>query len=98
VLTRAPVAIANGEVLPISPPIVVYPPKAIDRGLNGECTVAMDVSAKGRPYNVAATCSDSIFEREAVRAVSRVEFRPKIVDGQAVERRNVVYPLVFKLQ
>ena len=98
VLTSAPAAIANGKVLPIRPPIVTYPRPAIERGLDGECSVTMDVSAKGRPYNVVATCSDSVFEHEAVRAVSRVEFRPRIVDGVAVERRNVVYPLAFKLQ
>jgi len=62
------------------------------------CLVSMDVSAKGRPYNVMADCTDAVFEREAVRAIGRVEFRPKIVDGAAVQQRNVVYPLSFSLQ
>ncbi len=98
VLTRAPVAIANGDAQPISPPLVTYPPTAANRGIEGECSVSMDVSAKGRPYNVVATCTDRVFEREAVRAISRVEFRPRIIDGVAVERRNVIYPLTFNLQ
>ncbi|HAW53392.1 MAG TPA: energy transducer TonB, partial [Hyphomonas sp.] len=44
-----------------------------------------------------ATCTDSVFKREAERAVSKVEFAPKIIRGKAAERRNVVYPLEFKL-
>ena len=38
-----------------------------------------------------------MLKREAERAVSRVEFAPKIIRGQAAERRNVVYPLEFTL-
>ena len=97
-LHRAPIAVRDEEVLPIRQPAVTYPPIAIQRGIEGDCLVSMDVSAKGRPYNVMADCTDAVFEREAVRAISRVEFRPKIVDGAAVQQRNVVYPLSFSLQ
>jgi protein TonB len=38
-----------------------------------------------------------VFKSEAERAVSKVEFAPKIVRGKAVERRNVVYPLEFNI-
>ena len=55
------------------------------------------MDTRGRPYNVEASCTDSVFKREAERAVSRVEFAPKIVRGQPAERRNVVYPLEFQL-
>lgn len=97
-LIGSPVVYSEQQVLPIRPPLVTYPRPAIDRGIEGECSVSMDVSAKGRPYNVVAVCTDSVFEREAVRAVSRVEFRPRLMDGVAVERRNVIYPLSFSLQ
>jgi protein TonB len=60
--------------------------------------VRFDVDTRGKPYNVSATCTDSIFKAEAERAVGRVEFAPKIVRGKAVERRNVVYPLEFNIQ
>ena len=75
-----------------------YPSRAAERGIEGSCEVRFDVDTRGRPYNVQATCTDSIFKREAERAVGRVEFAPKIVRGQAAERRNVVYPLEFTLQ
>ena len=92
-----PVAISDRDATPIRPPIPTYPTRAAERGTEGECSVTFDVDVRGRPYNVKADCSDSVFRREAVRAVSKVEFAPKIVKGQARERRNVVYPLVFKL-
>lgn len=92
-----PVAISDRDAQPIRPPVPTYPSRAAERGTEGECQVSFDVDVRGRPYNVEADCTDSVFRREAVRAVSRVEFAPKIVKGQARERRNVVYPLVFKL-
>ncbi len=92
------VAISDRDAQPIRPPLVTYPARAAERGIEGECSVRFDVDVRGRPYNVAADCSDSVFVREAERAVSRVEFAPKIVQGQARERRNVVYPVVFNLE
>lgn len=93
-----PVAISDRDAQPIRPPVVTYPTRAAERGLEGECSVRFDVDVRGRPYNVAADCTNSAFKREAERAVSRVEFAPKIVQGQARERKNVVYPLVFNLE
>lgn len=92
-----PVAISDRDATPIRPPVVTYPSRALERGTEGECSVSFDVDVRGRPYNVNADCTDSVFKREAVRAVSKVEFAPKIVKGKATERRNVVYPLSFKL-
>ncbi|MEM5517097.1 TonB family protein [Henriciella sp. AS95] len=92
-----PVAISDRDAQPIRPPVPTYPSRAAERGIEGTCDVRFDVDTRGRPYNVQANCSDSVFKREAERAVSRVEFAPKIVRGQPAERRNVVYPLEFQL-
>lgn len=93
-----PVAVSDRDAQPIRPPTPSFPQRAAERGLSGTCDVRFDVDTRGKPYNIQATCSDNIFKSEAERAVSRVEFAPKIVRGQAVERRNVVYPLEFKIQ
>jgi len=92
-----PVAISDRDAQPIRPPVPTYPSRAQERGTEGSCDVRFDVDTRGRPYNIEATCSDNIFKREAVRAVSKVEFAPKIIRGKAAERRNVVYPLEFRL-
>ncbi len=93
-----PVAVSDRDAQPIRPPTPSFPQRAAERGISGTCDVRFDVDTRGKPYNVSATCSDNVFKSEAERAVSRVEFAPKIVRGQAVERRNVVYPLEFNIQ
>lgn len=93
-----PVAISDRDAQPIRPPTPSYPQRAAERGIEGSCEVRFDVDTRGRPYNVQATCTDNVFKREAERAVSKVEFAPKIIRGKAAERRNVVYPLEFTLQ
>ncbi|MEM8615630.1 MAG: TonB family protein [Pseudomonadota bacterium] len=92
-----PIAISDRDAQPIRPPVPTYPSRAAERGIEGSCDVKFDVDTRGKPYNVEAECTDRVFQREAIRAVSRVEFAPKIVRGKAAERRNVVYPLEFKL-
>lgn len=91
------VAINDRDAQPIRPPLPTYPRRALERGTEGSCEVRFDVDTRGKPYNVVADCTDSIFKREAEKAVSRVEFAPKIVKGKPAERRNVVYPLQFEL-
>jgi protein TonB len=93
-----PVAVSDRDAQPIRPPTPSYPQRAQERGLSGNCDVRFDVDTRGKPYNISANCSDDVFKSEAERAVSRVEFAPKIVRGKAVERRNVVYPLEFNIE
>jgi len=93
-----PVAISDRDAQPIRPPMPTYPQRAAERGTEGSCEVRFNVDTRGRPYDIVATCTDSVFVREAERAVSKVEFAPKIIRGKAAERKNVVYPLEFKLQ
>jgi protein TonB len=93
-----PVAISDRDAQPIRPPMPSYPQRAAERGTEGSCEVRFNVDTRGRPYDIVATCTDSVFVREAERAVSKVEFAPKIIRGKAAERKNVVYPLEFKLQ
>lgn len=91
------VAVSDRDAQPISPPQPTYPSRAAQRGTEGTCDVRFDVDPKGVPYNVQADCSDSVFVREAERAVKQVRFAPKIVRGKPVGRSNVVYPLEFTL-
>ena len=93
-----PVAINYRDTQPIRPPVVSYPRRAMEKGLEGSCDVRFDVTSKGLPYNIQAICTDRVFQEAAERAIARVEFIPQIVRGQPVERENVVYPLIFKLE
>ncbi|KPP83233.1 MAG: outer membrane transport energization protein TonB [Oceanicaulis sp. HLUCCA04] len=67
-----------------------YPPRAAERGLEGQCSVQFDVSPDGNPTNVSIlTCSNSVFERETIRAVERWRYEPRVEDGVAQWRRGV---------
>jgi protein TonB len=93
-----PVAISDRDAQPIRPPTPSFPQRAAERGVSGSCDVRFDVDTRGRPYNVSADCTSPLFKREAERAVSKVEFAPKIIRGKPAERKNVVYPLEFNLE
>lgn len=96
-LSILPTAIDERSAKPLSPPIVPYPERAIGMGLEGQCDVRFDVDVRGRPTNVEATCSHSVFRAAAERGVKGVQFAPRIDRGEAKERRNVVYPITFRL-
>ncbi|WP_084399609.1 energy transducer TonB [Henriciella aquimarina] len=85
------------SVTPVSPPVASYPSDLATRGVEGRCDVRFDVDPRGRPFNVSATCSHPGFRREAERAVARVNFVPELHNGQPVSRRNVVFPIEFRL-
>ena len=93
-----PIAISDRDAQPIRPPIPNYPERAQQRGKEGSCDVKFNVDTRGKPKDIVATCTDSVFKRAAERAVSRVEFAPKIIRGKPAERRNVVYPIEFSLE
>lgn len=93
-----PPGIQYSRVLqPLSQPVVAYPDALARRGVEGECEVRFSVNMRGQPFDVSATCTDPGFVRAAERAVVRSEFAPQIVQGQAVERHGVVYPITFRL-
>ncbi|MEL6568083.1 MAG: energy transducer TonB [Pseudomonadota bacterium] len=93
-----PVVIDSREAKPISPPVPQFPRAMAERGVEGACEVRFNVSTRGEPVDISADCSHSGFARAAERAVAQVRFAPMIVRGQAVERRNVIYPIEFTLE
>jgi len=91
-----PVIIDETDARPISPPVAEFPLRMAERGIEGRCEVRFNVNARGEPVDLGADCTHSGFVRAAQQAVSRVRFAPKIVRGQPVERRKLVYPLEFR--
>lgn len=67
-----------------------YPPRAAERGIEGRCSVEFDVTPDGNPTNVRIlSCTNSVFERETIRAVERWRYEPRVQDGVAQWRRGV---------
>ena len=80
-------------------PILRYPPAMPPRAdRSGHCMMHFDVSASGEPYNIsAASCSQSLFKRASIKAVSRWKYRPRVQNGQAVSRTGLETRISFNL-
>ncbi|NNE57099.1 MAG: energy transducer TonB [Hellea sp.] len=71
------------------------PPKAEK---SGHCRMRFDVGTDGAPFNIDAySCTDRVFERESVKATSKFKYRPKIVEGVAVNMTGVETKITYRL-
>lgn len=71
------------------------PPKA-DK--SGHCKMRFNVGTDGAPFNIDAYfCTDRVFERESKKATSKFKYRPKIVDGVAVNMVGVETKITYRL-
>ena len=93
-------ATARQQVTPVqweSPPIPQYPSSAAQRGLEGICQVSFSVRETGEPYNINATCTDSVFTRAATRAVERARVVPKLAYRSATSQTPLICNVQFRL-
>ncbi|WP_417477436.1 energy transducer TonB [Maricaulis sp.] len=76
----------------------VYPARAAERRLEGQCTVLFDITPQGRTANVRSLdCTSSLFERASVNAVANWRYNPQVEAGQPVMYRGATTQLVFRL-
>ncbi len=101
----AGVPVESRRDLIIEPPRIlkatrlVYPPAAIERGLSGEVSIRVSLSAGGAIESavVVATSREPLLDRAALRAVKRWRFRPAFIDGVATASIVDLPPLQFRL-
>jgi protein TonB len=75
-----------------------YPPRAAQRGLEGDCTVIFDVTPEGLPNSIRPTADcDRAFQAATIAAVERWRYAPLFQEGVPVWRRDVVTTLTFEL-
>lgn len=99
--TPAPAVAPQGEtrdVRVVTAPRPVYPPAAARNGQSGWVEVEFTVAANGEVQNVRVVSSQParVFDREAVRAIERAKFEPKLDNGQPVAstlRRRIEFSL-----
>lgn len=72
--TRSSIAILKDKIRSSRKPS--YPREARLNGIEGECFVLFRISDFGEPYNIRANCTDSVFNRETIRAVNDYSFEP----------------------
>ncbi|MFN7164701.1 MAG: energy transducer TonB [Hyphomonas sp.] len=92
-------SLAGRNIQVVRAPAPSMPALAMTRGISGSCDVLFDVDTRGRPFNLTAQCTDEIFRAEAIRAVSKAEFLPKVSqNGIAVEQHGAIYPIAFEVK
>ena len=86
---------ADRDAQPIGLPAPVYPIDLADQQVSARCDNYFDVSPDGYDINLEVKCGHPGFVDSARNAVSTLRFEPKIEDGVAVIREDVVYPLLY---
>jgi protein TonB len=91
-------AVTDGEYLPIVKVAPVYPSRALTRGLEGYVIVEFTVTRAGTVRDVFVVESTSaLFERAASEAALKFKYKPRVIDGEAVEVPGVRNKITFEI-
>lgn len=90
----------DGEYLPIVKVAPIYPRRAQTRGITGYCIVEYTVTTSGAIRNpVAVDCQPSgVFEKASVKAAEKFKYKPRVVDGEAIEVAGVQNKFTYELE
>jgi len=92
--------IGEGDYLPIVKVAPIYPNRALTRGIEGFCVVQYTVTQLGTvkdPVVVEDMCSSSLFHSASVNAALKFKYKPRIMDGQAVEVPGVQNKFTYEI-
>lgn len=91
---------ADTDVVPLvcAPP--KYPMRAAQRGLEGWVEVEFTITKTGsvKDPRIVGYQPSKIFNKEALRAIQKCKYNPRIEDGSPVERPGVIVRLAFQMQ
>jgi len=89
----------EGDIIPLVRIQPIYPREAAIRRIEGWVQVEFTITPAGTVKDPRVVSSDPprLFDREAIRAILKWKFKPRVVDGQAVERR-ATQTIDFKLE
>lgn len=87
------------QYLPISKVAPDYPQRALDKGIQGDCTVEYSVTPQGKVDNpkVVGNCHPA-FIRPSLVAAATFRYQPRMVDGQAVTVPGVRNTFHYKIE
>jgi len=78
----------EGDIIPIVVIRPMYPRDAAMQGLEGWVKVEFTITAIGTVKDPRVVDADPprVFNREAIRAILKWKFKPRVIDGKAVDR------------
>ncbi|RUO58776.1 energy transducer TonB [Pseudidiomarina insulisalsae] len=90
---------SDGEYLPIVKVQAAYPRRALQRGIEGYVVVEFTVTKQGtvREPRVVAAEPEQIFDQAALDAVVKFKYKPRVVNGEAVEVHGVQNRITFEI-
>jgi len=90
----------DGEYLPIVKVAPIYPRRAQSRGISGYCIVEYVVTKTGSIRDPKPVdCQPSgVFESASVKASLKFKYKPRVVDGEAIEVAGVQNKFTYELE
>jgi protein TonB len=92
--------VGEGDYLPIVKVAPIYPQRALSRSIEGYCVVQYTVTRQGTirdPFVVESQCTSSLFHRASLQASLKFKYKPRVIDGQAVEVPGVQNKFTFEI-
>jgi protein TonB len=92
--------VGEGDYLPIVKVAPIYPNRALTRGIEGFCVVMYTVTRQGTtkdPVVVEDMCTSTLFHRASVNAALKFKYKPRIMDGEAVEVPGVQNKFTYEI-
>jgi len=90
----------DGDYLPIVKVAPIYPRRAQARGIQGYVIVEFTVSKNGSVKNakVVKAVPEGIFDQAAIDAAMKFKYKPRVVDGVAMEVAGVQNRISFEIE
>lgn len=90
------IATGDGEYLPIVKVNPIYPRRAQEQGIEGYVMVEYTVTTTGTTRDVVVVEAEprGYFERAAIKAAEKYKYKPRVINGEAVEVpgvRTIIY-------
>ena len=93
--------VGEGDYLPIVKVAPIYPDRALSRGIQGYCIVQYTVTRQGAvrdPVVLEDQCTSSLFHRASVQASLKFKYKPRVIDGEAVEVPGVRNKFTYEIE
>ena len=92
--------VGEGDYLPIVKVAPIYPNRALTRGIEGYCVVQYTVTRLGTtkdPVVIEDQCTSTLFHRASLNASLKFKYKPRIMDGEAVEVPGVQNKFTYEI-
>ena len=92
--------VGEGDYLPIVKVAPIYPQRALSRGIEGFCVVQYTVTRNGTirdPVVIESMCTSSLFQNASLQAALKFKYKPRVIDGQAVEVPGVQNKFTYEI-